>query len=261
MIIVSVLSVWGSMPLQAHDYLADVDQSAWFVEPSPLMCRLRHSSRRAVEVVETASFETWAPAWRHDAAPQQLGVVAGEVGTQPVHAGAALASTLLDELEMGLFPVITHRGWRPGHRVQVAISAVNFQDAYVAFQDCLAGLFPVGFDQVERTSVLFAVDKDVVTEMYLKHIQLIARYMMIDASVRAVVIDGHTDSVGRAGYNWDLSRRRAEAVRAVLIQSGVPEDQVVLRYHGESLPIAPNSLKSGRDRNRRVTLRLEREML
>ncbi|MEJ2680854.1 MAG: hypothetical protein P8144_05045 [Gammaproteobacteria bacterium] len=43
MIIVSVLSVWGSMPLQAHDYLADVDQSAWFVEPSPLMCRLRHS--------------------------------------------------------------------------------------------------------------------------------------------------------------------------------------------------------------------------
>jgi sodium-type flagellar protein MotY len=76
-----------------------------------------------------------------------------------------------------------------------------------------------------------------------------------------VVIDGHTDSVGREGYNWDLSRRRAEAVRAVLIQSGVPEDQVVLRYHGESLPIAPNSLKSGRDRNRRVTLRLEREML
>lgn len=264
----------------AHDYLADVDQSAWFVEPSPLNCRLRHpvpqygdavfetpagsalkfylDSRRSVDVVEQVTFETWAPAWRHQGAPQQLGVAMGKPGNQPVQVGPEMASSLFAALQEGVFPVITHRGWHSGHRVQVAVSSVNFTKAYATYLDCLSGLLPYGFDQLERTSVLFELDKAIIRRNYKERLALIAEYMAVDASVQFVVIDGHTDSQGRTGYNWDLSRRRAEAVQAELLGLGIPSDQVVLRYHGERFPVETNKTPKGRQLNRRVTLRLER---
>lgn len=267
--------------LWAHDYLADVDQSAWYVEPSRLNCRLRHdvpqygeavfetpagaplqfslNSRRSVEVIEKVTFEAWAPAWRHNEPPRQLGVTEGVAGNQPVKAGPELASTMLAALQEGMFPVISHRGWYSGHRVQIAVSSVNFSKAYTTYLDCLTGLLPVGFDQIVRSSILFALDKAIVTREYKTHLALIAEYMEADPSVRFVVIDGHTDSQGRTGYNWDLSRRRAEAVQAELLGLGVPEEQVVLRYHGEHFPIETNKTTEGRTLNRRVTLRLERE--
>lgn len=265
----------------AHDYLADVDQSAWYVEPSRLACRLKHDvphygeavfetpagaalqfslmSRRTVEVIENVTFEAWAPSWRHNAPPRQLGVTEGAAGNQPVQVGPELASTMLAALQEGLFPVISHRGWYSGHRIQIAVSSVNFSKAYETYLDCLTGLLPVGFDQLVRSSVLFAVDKAVVGREYKAHLALISEYMDADPSVSFVVIDGHTDSRGRSGYNWDLSRRRAEAVRAALLGVGVPEDQIVMRYHGENFPIETNKTTAGRTLNRRVTLRLQRE--
>lgn len=272
------------MPLgvaYAHDYLADVDQASWTVEPSRLACRLKHDvpnygeavfetpagaalqfsliSRRTVEVIEKVTFEAWAPSWRHNAPPRQLGVTEGVAGNEPVKVGPELASTILATLQEGLFPVISHRGWHSGHRIQIAVSSVNFILAYEAYLDCLTGLLPVGFDQLVRSSVLFPVDKAVVGKEYKAHLALIAEYMDADPSVSFVVIDGHTDSRGRSGYNWDLSRRRAEAVRAALLGLGIPEDQVVMRYHGETFPIETNKTTTGRSLNRRVTLRLQRE--
>jgi outer membrane protein OmpA-like peptidoglycan-associated protein len=278
--LIVVMSLY-SPSVRAHDYLADVDQSKWFVEPSRLNCRLRHpvphygdavfempagsaltfflNSRRAVEVVEPVIFEAWAPAWRHNAAPSQLGVTSGLVGNQPAKVGPELASNLLSALEEGFFPVVTHRGWYTGHRIKIAVSSVNFGKAYETYLDCLTGLLPVGFDQIVRSSVLFETDKAVIRPKYKERLALIAEYMSVDASVQFVVIDGHTDSRGRNGYNWDLSRRRAESVRAELLGLGLPADQVVLRYHGESFPIDTNKTKKGRRLNRRVTLRLERD--
>lgn len=65
-------------------------------------------------------------------------------------------------------------------------------------------------------------------------------------------VEGHTDDAGDDQLNLELSQRRAEAVRTFLASHGASGDQVQAVGHGETRPIAPNTTRSGRARNRRV---------
>ncbi len=67
-----------------------------------------------------------------------------------------------------------------------------------------------------------------------------------------VEIAGHTDSVGRASYNLRLSEARANAVRDYLIQHGIEASRLFARGYGETMPIAPNTTRAGRAKNRRI---------
>ncbi|OAN84487.1 hypothetical protein A8B78_06415 [Jannaschia sp. EhC01] len=67
-----------------------------------------------------------------------------------------------------------------------------------------------------------------------------------------VEVVGHTDNTGSAGYNQDLSTRRAQAVAGVLLEAGVAPSRVRSLGRGESAPIATNLTPEGRQQNRRV---------
>jgi outer membrane protein OmpA-like peptidoglycan-associated protein len=69
-----------------------------------------------------------------------------------------------------------------------------------------------------------------------------------------IQVEGHTDDVGAADYNQQLSVRRAEAVRAYLVQNSIPPTAVGTTGVGESQPVATNGTASGRQQNRRVEL-------
>ncbi|MDU8944778.1 OmpA family protein [Ovoidimarina sediminis] len=69
-----------------------------------------------------------------------------------------------------------------------------------------------------------------------------------------VTIVGHTDNTGSAAYNQDLSERRANAVRAVLINAGVAPARIRALGAGEAQPIATNQTAEGRALNRRVDI-------
>ncbi|HVT34431.1 MAG TPA: OmpA family protein [Nevskiaceae bacterium] len=71
-----------------------------------------------------------------------------------------------------------------------------------------------------------------------------------------VEIAGHTDSMGSDGYNLKLSQRRAQAVVDYLVKHGVPTGQITAHGYGERQPIASNDTEEGRERNRRVELRI-----
>lgn len=79
-------------------------------------------------------------------------------------------------------------------------------------------------------------------------------YDRIMSDVLVYYIDGHADAVGSELYNFDLSVRRASAVRDALIARGVPPERLLARGFGETKPIASNAHSSGRSRNRRVEL-------
>src|SRR5262249_8186370 len=68
-----------------------------------------------------------------------------------------------------------------------------------------------------------------------------------------VTIEGHTDNIGNAEYNLDLSTRRAAAVREVLVHGyGIAPDRVETRGYGLTRPIETNATDEGRAHNRRV---------
>lgn len=71
-----------------------------------------------------------------------------------------------------------------------------------------------------------------------------------------VRVEGHTDSVGSDTYNMDLSIRRANAVRTLLVREGVSGDRMQAVGYGESTPVATNSTAAGRQMNRRVEIKI-----
>jgi outer membrane protein OmpA-like peptidoglycan-associated protein len=70
----------------------------------------------------------------------------------------------------------------------------------------------------------------------------------------SLTVEGHTDNIGGAAANQDLSARRAAAVRAALIPLGIAETRLVASGFGSSVPRDTNTTLAGRARNRRVEL-------
>jgi OOP family OmpA-OmpF porin len=79
-----------------------------------------------------------------------------------------------------------------------------------------------------------------------------------DASIKnptiKVEVAGYTDNRGDSDFNQELSRKRAESVKAYLQKAGVGADRMIARGYGEDNPIADNSTAEGRASNRRVEL-------
>jgi outer membrane protein OmpA-like peptidoglycan-associated protein len=67
-------------------------------------------------------------------------------------------------------------------------------------------------------------------------------------------VEGYTDSVGSDELNMELSGRRADGVRDYLAQQGVPASSMTAKGFGKTQPVASNDTPEGRQRNRRVEL-------
>ncbi|WP_068083210.1 OmpA family protein [Polycladidibacter stylochi] len=65
---------------------------------------------------------------------------------------------------------------------------------------------------------------------------------------------GHTDNVGNAQYNMQLSQQRAQVVSAYLINQGIPSYRIAAFGYGLTRPIASNATAQGRAQNRRVEI-------
>src|ERR1035438_4907337 len=109
---------------------------------------------------------------------------------------------------------------------------------------------------VAETSVHFGFNKDSLTKDAKEAIDQLA------ASVAAtkgyiITVEGATDSVGSADYNYDLSQRRANAVIQYLAaDKEVPAYKIYLIGLGKDKPVESNKTSDGRADNRRVDIRL-----
>lgn len=81
--------------------------------------------------------------------------------------------------------------------------------------------------------------------------------VLADFRASLVVVMGHTDSTGAAAVNQALSEQRAVAVARQLELQGVAQDRLMAIGYGSDRPIGDNATAVGRERNRRVELRIE----
>lgn len=102
--------------------------------------------------------------------------------------------------------------------------------------------------------ILFDTDSDRIKPESAAVIRLIARGLETNPNLK-LQIQGHTDSTGNADHNMDLSKRRAEAVKVVLVsQFNVDGARLTTAGLGATKPIESNDTPAGRAQNRRVEL-------
>jgi outer membrane protein OmpA-like peptidoglycan-associated protein len=112
------------------------------------------------------------------------------------------------------------------------------------------------YHPVAETAVHFGFDKDNLTKDAKEAIDQLAASV---ATTRGYIItvEGATDSVGSADYNYALSARRANAVIQYLAaEKNVPAYKIYLIGLGKDKPVDSNKTRDGRAKNRRVDIRL-----
>jgi OmpA-OmpF porin, OOP family len=102
--------------------------------------------------------------------------------------------------------------------------------------------------------ILFDTDSDVIKPESAPVIKQIAQVLEKNPGLK-LLIEGHTDSVGDAAHNLDLSKRRAEAVKSVLVgQFNIDGLRLSTAGLGSTKPVDSNDTPQGRAQNRRVEL-------
>jgi outer membrane protein OmpA-like peptidoglycan-associated protein len=84
----------------------------------------------------------------------------------------------------------------------------------------------------------------------------VADVIIRNPQVRRIRVEGHTDNRGSAQKNLELSKARAESVKAYLIKQGIDPNRLESEGYGATQPVVPNLTPASRARNRRVAFRI-----
>ncbi|MBA4289788.1 MAG: hypothetical protein C0439_12535 [Pseudomonas sp.] len=276
----AVLCLLASQSVFAISFQTRLEKIEWQVEGDQFECRLSQPVtdfgagvfiRRAGEQVTFSlkARERWLAAgnatllaaaapWQ----PQRGDINLGSVAVQP--AEVLFSSTqeqgtrLLTGLLEGRSPLVRHRTAMGGQAIEVRLLPARFNKAYNDYLACTAKLLPVNFDQIRKSEVGFPGGGVVLDPLAMAKLEILLDFLKADPSVNRIQLDGHADNSGNRLTNRDLSRRRALAVMEYLKASGIAAEQIVMRFHGERYPLAPNTSEANRAKNRRVTILLER---
>jgi outer membrane protein OmpA-like peptidoglycan-associated protein len=97
--------------------------------------------------------------------------------------------------------------------------------------------------------------KAAIRSSYYQNLDKLAKIVVDDNYI--VSLRGHADSVGKYKPNWVLSEKRAVSVKDYLVSKGVRKSHIVTTPFGSTVPIATNKTAEGRQKNRRVEIKLK----
>jgi outer membrane protein OmpA-like peptidoglycan-associated protein len=104
-----------------------------------------------------------------------------------------------------------------------------------------------------RSYVLhFAGGNELTPESQAEFVKV--RGEIVERAAAEVMVIGHTDRVGSVQANDALSLQRAEAVRALLVEAGIPADKLEVAGRGEREPLLPTADEVAEAKNRRVEI-------
>ena len=102
-------------------------------------------------------------------------------------------------------------------------------------------------------NVTFATNSSDLSPAFFDVLSSVSK-VLAEFDKTVVEVAGHTDSSGSEAYNQSLSERRAGSVAQYLQSRGVINERLLTVGLGESMPVADNSLSSGKQANRRVEI-------
>jgi outer membrane protein OmpA-like peptidoglycan-associated protein len=103
-----------------------------------------------------------------------------------------------------------------------------------------------------KESIQFDTGRDSIKAASFPVLDQIAKLLIEHPELERVRVEGHTDNVGAAAYNKDLSERRASSVVRYLTGKGVGRERLSAAGFGFERPVASNATALGRAKNRRV---------
>lgn len=106
------------------------------------------------------------------------------------------------------------------------------------------------FDNLE-----FEAGKAVIAAKSLSSIDTLAQVLMKKKEFK-LYVSGHTDNVGKPVSNQKLSESRAKAIKEYLVNKGIAAERIFTEGFGDKRPIAPNTTPEGKQKNRRVELKI-----
>ncbi|PIE47684.1 MAG: hypothetical protein CSA42_02660 [Gammaproteobacteria bacterium] len=129
-------------------------------------------------------------------------------------------------------------------------------DSITAAQDALNGLTDnltgEGLEKALNLQIInFATNDSAIPEKNQVILNKAAEVMKKMPEAQLTII-GHTDDRGDDAYNQKLSEKRANSVKAYLVEQGVDADHIMVEGAGETKPIADNGTAEGRFQNRRI---------
>lgn len=106
---------------------------------------------------------------------------------------------------------------------------------------------------IEKNTIYFAFDSNVVQSMYQSIVQANANYLKSHHSAK-VRLEGNTDPRGSREYNIGLGQRRASAVAQQLEMLGVSSEQIVTVSYGQERPVMTGDSEQAYALDRRVDI-------
>jgi outer membrane protein OmpA-like peptidoglycan-associated protein len=278
----SVTLLYGGQIMASIEYVTRTDAVVWEVESSKFICSLSHpidgfggavfvreagrgtqfhlKSSMARMKTGKAALIARPPPWSSEKTTNQIASVDVKESRQPITVGRKLSERMLSELERGLLIDFQRQALYGGNQpIRVTISSIGFRESYQEYLKCQSGLLSVNYKQIERSTLNYNNDEEDIDDSAKRRLDALVNYVKEDASVKAIYLDGHTDSEGIRGENLLKSERRAERVFNYLVESGIDSKTIAMRWHGERYPLESNKTEKGKVANRRVTVRLSKE--
>lgn len=107
-----------------------------------------------------------------------------------------------------------------------------------------------------KDSIQFDSGRDTIKKQSFAVLDQVAKLLSEHAELKKISVEGHTDNVGGAAYNKDLSERRAASVVRYLVGKGIARERLSSAGYGFERPVASNETALGRAKNRRVEFRM-----
>lgn len=266
-----------------RQYSADINNSNWQLSiESRLECSLSHqipnygeakfyskANRKANMEFELdmlrlpdnysfAQLRSVAPKWRPGVASYSLAEMKLHKQFSP-DLPKKVAWTMLNELDQGMSPTFYYDDWySDNEKISVGLSTAKFKSAYNKFVSCLGNLLNYSFDDIAYTVLNYEFASDSLTKASERRLSMIVEYLSLDQDLELVLIDGFTDSYGGRNDNFKMSQRRAQTIRELFVNKGIDPTRIEAKGYGEKRHIASNDTALGRDKNRRVVIRMDK---